>query len=428
LKKLILSVLILSLAACSFGSPVDNMLSPPMLSAEETAVTKALEAAIGSDYRLKFPQSGERRSAVIIENIDADPEKEAVVFYEPGASGENTADIHINIIDRNAEGEWVSVYDHIGDGSEIDRVLISRLGNSPVPLLILGFRGVSGGRTARIYSFAENRLSNSLTDDYVSMFITDAMLDGANELCLVTPNAQGVNAAARLISVDGATVYEWGQALLSPDATAFPNIAAGYVSPTTPALFIDGLAAGELYTDIVYAVENRRMRNPMYLEGSMLIELTKRPEGYLSTDIDLDGIVEIPTVSLFPGYNSFDEEAVWAVNWNTLTNYDIVKKYTSYYTPQSGYCFLFPGRWDGVVTVSELQDETVFYKYAVPSDERKELMRIAVSGNEIDKTAEGYSIISSKDDFIYWIKNSDDTSEPLVLTDTEIKYNFYILI
>jgi hypothetical protein len=399
-----------------------------MLSAEETAVTAALEAAVGKDYRLKFPQAGDRRSAVILENIDADPEKEAIVFYEPGGAAETTADVHVNIIDRNKNGNWVSVYDYTGDGAEIDRVLITRLGSSPVPLIILGFRGVSGGRTARIYSFAENRLSDSLTDDYVSMFITDIMLDGMNELCIVTGNTQLLPAAARFISVDGSVIFEWGQAALNPDASSFPNIAAGYVSPTTPALFIDGVAAGELYTDIVYSVGERRVRNPMELPDSMLIEKTKRPEGYFSTDIDLDGIVEIPTVSLFPGYNSYDENAVWAVNWNTLTNYDIVKKYTSYYSLESGYSFLFPGRWDGVVTVSELAGETVFYKYTGSGDERKELMRIAVTGNEIDKSAEGFSIISQKDDFIYWIKNSTDTAEPLVLTDTEIKYNFYILI
>jgi hypothetical protein len=431
LKKIISSILVLAvfaLSGCNFGSPIDNMLSPPKLSAEETAVTKALEAAIGKDYRLKYPQTGERRSAVIIENIDADSEKEAVVFYEPSDNAGKAVSVHVNILDKNADGEWASVYDHIGDGAEIDRVIIQRLGNSTVPLLVLGFRGVSGAKTARVYSFAENRLSNTLTNDYSAMFITDFMLDGYNELCIITPNSQNALASAALISVDGATIYEWGQAALSPDASNFPNIASGYVSATTPALFIDGLAAGELYTDIVYAVGERRIRNPMYLENSMLIEKTRRPEGFLSTDIDLDGIVEIPTVTLFPGYNSFDENAVYAVNWNVLSNYDIVKKYTSYYSLEGGYCFLFPGRWDGVVTVGTEPGETVFFKYAVDPANRTELMRIAVTGNDEDKTSEGYIEISRKDDFIYWIKNSAERQEPLVLTDTEIRYNFYILI
>ncbi|MDR0992545.1 MAG: hypothetical protein LBL87_06590 [Ruminococcus sp.] len=427
MKKIISTALLLLLAGCSFGGPIDNMLSPPRLSKEETAVIEALEAAIGFDYRLVYPRAGERRSAVIIENIDSDTEKEAIAFYKPSDTSNTAADVHVNIIDKNADGAWVSVYDHTGDGTEIDRVLINRIGDSKVPFLVLGFTDVSGNKSARVYSFSDNRLSDSLTGNYVTMFIKDVLQDGSNELCIITPNAQTA-AAAKLISISGSVIYEWGQAPLNPDATDFSNIVSGYVSSTTPALFIDGLAAGELYTDIIYAVGDGQMRNPMYLPQSQLLLKTKRQNGYFSADIDLDGIVEIPTTSLFPGYNSFDENAVWAVNWNALSNYDIVKKYTSYYSLTNGYCFLFPNRWDGVVTAAEDGAETVFMKYSSEPAERTELMRIAVTDNAEDKTAAGWKVINRKDDFVYWIKNSSDTAEPLVLTDTEIKYNFYILV
>jgi hypothetical protein len=427
LKKSLSVFLLLLFAGCSFGGPIDNMLSPPRLSAEETAVVEALETSVGLDYRLVYPRSGEHRSAVIIENIDADSDKEAIAFYKPNDSSNAAADVHVNIIDKNPDGTWISVYDHTGDGVEIDRVLINRIGNSRIPFLVLGFTDVSGSRSARVYSFSDNRLSDSITDNYVSMFITDVMRDGSNELCIISPNNQTA-ASAKLISIEGSTIYEWGQAPLNPDASDFPNIASGYVSATTPALFIDGAASGELYTDIIYAVDDRRLRNPMYLPRSQLILKTKRPNGYFSADIDLDGIIEIPTTSLFPGYNSFDENAVWAVNWNALSNYDIVKKYTSYYSLVSGYCFLFPGRWDGVVTVAEDGPETVFLKYSSDPALRTELMRVVVTDSKEDKTTEGFRVINRKDDFVYWIKTSADTAEPLVLTDTEIKYNFYILI
>jgi hypothetical protein len=428
LKKFLSVILLLLLAGCSFGGPIDNMLSPPLLSAEESAVIEALETAVGPDYRLVYPRSGDRRSAVIIENIDSDSEKEAIAFYKPNDSSNTSAEVHVNIINKNADGVWISVYDHTGDGTGIDRVLINRIGTSRIPFLVLGFTDVSGNKSARIYSFSENRLSDSLTDNYVTMFINDVMLDGSNELCIITPNSQNVAAAAKLISIDDSTIYEWGQAPLNPDASDFPNIVSGYVSATTPALFVDGIASGELYTDIIYAVDDGRLRNPMYLPQSQLILKTKRQSGYLSADIDLDGIIEIPTTSLFPGYNSFDENAVWAVNWNALSNYDIVKKYTSYYSLTNGYCFLFPSRWDGVVTVAEDGPETVFLKYSSDPTLRTELMRVTVTGAGDDKSAGGWKSVSKKDDFIYWIKTSNDSTEPLVLTDTEIKYNFYILI
>jgi hypothetical protein len=314
-------------------------------------------------------------------------------------------------------------------------MIVSTLGSSETPLLSIGFIMFSGSKTARIYSYADNRLSGEFSDNYTNMFTADIDRNGQNELCLIHPNTPERQAYLSLISIDGSYIYEWGNADLNPDASDFSNIASGQLSPDTAALYIDSTDGEYLRTDIVYAPSQGRLRNPMYLDGSMLTDKTLRPAGYLTADIDKDGTLEVPTVSLFPGYsdvNMSQTDEVYAVNWNILTNFTIQKKYTSYYSTAEGFCFLFPQRWDSVVTVrtDSRTGDIVFCKY-VSGDrlqEMPELLRVAV----VEKsTAAGsksdYKRVVSRDNFDYLIKSLKTADEPLILTDTEIVNNFYLL-
>jgi hypothetical protein len=40
---------------------------------------------------------------------------------------------------------------------------------------------------------------------------------------------------------------------------------------------------------------------------------------------------------------------------------------------------------------------------------------------------EGYQLLQTRDNFSYWIKTAETPDEPLLLTETEILNNFYIL-
>ena len=76
----------------------------------------ALERGLGTDdFTLKYPISGENRSAYILCNLDDESSNEAVVFYQ--LTGTDT--IRMNILDQNDQGEWESVYDMAGAGDDI---------------------------------------------------------------------------------------------------------------------------------------------------------------------------------------------------------------------------------------------------------------------------------------------------------------------
>lgn len=433
LKRLLPFAAAVSLSGCSaLGATVDSLLSAPRLSEEQTAVYNALIASVGPDIKLQYPRSGEYRSAFVFADIDSEPDNEAIVFYEKARETEEGGNVRINIIDRRG-GEWTSVYDHAGPGTAIDRLLFSELGGSGKTSIMIGYTLLSGEKRVQVYSYENGILNAEYSDVYSTMFTADLERDGKSKLILVRPTSQLKKASVGVVSIDAETgaITETSSVALNEASTEFVNVAAGYVGTDTPAIFIDGLSGGQLTTEIIYSV-NGQLRNPLYLGESSLIENTKRSAGYLCTDIDLDGVIEIPTLSLFPGYNQDSKTKLYSTDWNVFDNYSIMKKYSSFYNAAEGYCFILPSRWDGVVTAQtdSATGEVVFSKFRIDLlNSTTELMRIAVADES--RTAalleDGYMLLKSNNNLNYLVKCPDAGDEPLVLTGTEISSNFYIM-
>lgn len=409
------------------------LLAPPKLSEEQNAVYDALVQSVGKDVRLQYPRSGEYRSAFVFADIDNEPGSEAIVFYEKAGETEGGGNVRINIIDRR-DGRWTSVYDHAGAGTGIDRVLFSELGGSGRQNVIIGYTLLSGEKSVQVYSYRDGLLYSEYSDSYSTMFISDLERDGKNKLILIRPENQLRKASVSEVSTDPETgaVSEVGRVALNDAATEFVNVAAGYVGTDTPAVFIDGLAGGQLTTEIIYSVDGQ-LRNPLYLGESGLIENTRRPAGYSCTDIDLDGVIEIPTLSLFPGYSEDSSGTkLYSTEWNVFDNYSIAKKYSSFYNAAEGYCFILPSRWDGVVTAKQdaATGEIVFCKFRIDlTNSSTELLRIAAAYEEETPALldDGYIVLKSNGKTNYLVKFPDLSDEPLVLTGTEISNSFYIM-
>lgn len=438
IKKIIPLAAAAALAGCTFGGSVDLLLSPPKLSEEQNAVYSALVKSVGYDIKLQYPRAGDHRSAFVFANIDGEPDDEAIVFYEKSAETEGEGNVRINIIDR-VDGKWVSVYDHAGAGTGIDRIIFSDMGGGGAASMIIGYTLLSGEKSASVYSYRDGRIFTDYSDSYSTMFATDITRSGAEELVLIRPSGQLKKAALTLVSrnTEDGSAAEISTVALDENASDFVNIVYGYVSADMPAIFIDGLSGRQLTTEIVYSL-NDTLRNPLYLGESSLIENTKRQAGFLCTDIDLDGIIEIPTRKPFPGYSAEERNgqetrsAVFSTDWNIFDNYSIVKKYSSYYNAADGYCFILPSRWDGMVTVKidSATGDAVFYKYRTDlTNSTTELMRIAAVGDSRKGALleDGYMQIKSNNNINYLVKCPDVGDEPLMLTGTEISNNFYVM-
>ncbi len=418
-------------AGCSFITNVDSLLSAPSLSAEQNEIYTALTSSVNSKkIKLIYPKSGENRSAVILSNIDSEPTAEAMVFYTIQNDSVESGNVRINILDK-INGKWQSVYDHTGGGTDVERVSFATVGDSEKTSILVSFGTLYGtDNVFNAYSYENKKLTTTYTSNLSAYYVMDMDGDGYDEIVSINKNTPGSQGRVNLIdyTADG-TLQQTSTVFLDPLTKDYKSITAGYIGTSTPALFIDGIRANGMATEIIYTVKDV-LRNPIYTDFIIPIQDVTRPSEYPSIDINYDGVIEIPTLEAFPGYSNSDEK-VYITNWNIFENYNIVKKYSSYFDYKQNYCFMLPSRWTGLVTAKyDLETgETVFYEFnSRLSNSTNELLRIRVRqrGNS-DVDYSEYSLLRSTGTADYYYKVPSDKDESLILTETEILNNFYII-
>ena len=415
---------------------IDGLVASPKLSNEQSDIHRTLENSVGKNFFLKYPKNGSNRSAYIVSDIDDEFTDEALVFYELKNASAGDSGVRINVMDQTEGGQWKSVFDLAGKGTDIDKVSVSTLGNDRLKNIIVGYSSMTvDGKSLQISRYDGNEFLPSVYEDtYSLMEILDLDKDGFKEIFTVLNNTSTSTVTASLIQSEDGKISKTHQVAMSSDTVSFPSSRIGLVDEETPAVFVDCLkSTGELETEIIYFRYNK-LQNPLLQIPDKLLTKTSRPAGYYSKDIDGDGIIEIPTTELMPGHESLpDEEKVLMTSWYNYSDYySLEKKNSGYYSISDGYQMVFPKRWQGVVTtkIDTATNEAVFYKYEGNiSGFMTELMRIAVCPKT--KTAEyeyqGYEVIGSSGQLDYLVKLPTNRREPLILTIDEVINSFYII-
>lgn len=429
LKSVSAALAVSLLTGCTFGTSIDTLMAPPKLSLEQEQIYSALTDAAGSSISLKYPKSGKYLSAFIIEDIDGDGSSEALVFYEKNSLTLEENTLRINILDSDS-GKWRSVYDTPADGSEIERVMISQLGENSRMNLIIGSSLINRSeKNVTIYSYGGGELERTFSDAYSFIDITDLDRDDQNEFLLLRGSAGGDPATAEVYKLSKDGKYHKYSCPLSSSFTEFDSVSYGKLSSGMRGLYIDALSgAGSIQTDILYMDDKGLKKIFSTPEES---NATLRPSGCSSFDIDGDGMLEIPVQLIAPGCEELSEgEQLRLTNWLTVSeNGSLERKYTSYYSVGDGYIFVFPEKWQNKVTLRRdaINDEIVFCAYSDGSAGR-ELMRIFYAEDDAsreDRIASGYMLLGSKGGSAYlaYIPNSVD-EDGLSVTEADAAIGF----
>lgn len=405
-----------ALTGCTFGASIDTLMSPPKLGLEQEQIYTKLTDSLGTtNISLKYPKSGKYLSAFIIEDIDDDGGNEAIVFYERNNHAADENPLRISILD-NYGGEWNSVVDDVAVGSEIEKVIISKLGSNDRVNIIIGTSLINRSeKNVSIYTYADGVLkAPDFSKSYSYMDVADLDMDGENEFLRIVGTSNNDAAAAEAYKLDEEGIYHKLAQPLSGNFTDFDSISYGMVG-NRKGLYIDAVSgAGAIQSDIVYMDDNGMKKVFQTPEESAE---TIRPTGCTSFDVDGDGKPEIPLQHTAPGYGDSPEgEQLRLTDWMQVTDdYRLEKRYTSYYSVNNGYIFIFPEKWEGKVSVERdiVNDEIVFRKY----DEGKmgrELLRIFCAEDEPsreDRISIGYMLMHTKGDSAYLAYIPPDTEK-----------------
>lgn len=425
--------MVMFLSGCNvWTGSVDALLSPPKLSKQQQEIYQALTNSLDTKISLKYPKSGDYLSAFIVANFDDEPTEEAMVFYEKTGITADETSLRINVLDQE-DGVWKSVLDRSADGSEIETVIVSKLGKSDKISIIVGYSMLQGEKQLDIYNYSrsdsESTLEENLSDTYSVMSVEDLDNDGYNELFLITGNTVSSYAEAKVLKLDSNEQYNLTRTAMDSNTTDYVQCLYS-VDETSKNIFVDSvLGTGTIETEILSLNPNDYRLNNVSSYEKVLSVSTVRPSGYISCDIDGDGIVEIPTITTFTGYENLpDTEQLKMTKWLTYQNKSLVVKYYGYYSINDAYFFSLPERWKDNVTIKldNSRNDVVFYEYNGNLDSStKELLRLTVGNEDNSELIQknGYQLMHVNNGSYYFAKISKNVNSNLEISLAEVLFN-----
>lgn len=447
----------LSLSGCSVvNTNIETVVSPPKMTSEQAAIYKALEntGQTGKNIDLKYPQSGENRSAIVLENIDDEESREALVFYESKTqSSMSGGGLRVCLLDQIG-GEWVTVWDVAGAGTEVDKVVFLYDSETARKLVIIGFSIENQQQKIyKVFTYEDKSFNSIFEGNYQVLEVYDIDEDGQDEI--ITVNAESsetdninksavsgtlpVKTKASLIEYRNETFEKIDEIELLGQAVEYNNILKDENNATfgRPALFLDEVLATKslavTYATEILVCENGKLKN-LVDDGSedrRLFQQTYRVQAPSCDDIDRDGRIEIPNTRLFPGYSESDEHPMYMTEWYCLTEGELTLSRASYINYTQGFGFLLPNEWIDKVTVKSVveNDEISFFVFdeTLENDSRKILSlkvdNISENTNRSAGIPAGYFELSRVGQLAFLAKNHNIGGE-FNIQNEEIFENF----
>ncbi len=392
MKKLIAIILAiavcLSFSGCGFNiASVDSLMRPPKLSGDSSLLQEAFEKSVNSEtVVMKTPMSGENRSSYLFYDLDNDNESEAFVFYANPVI-ENLA--YVSVF-KKLNGEWSCVSNIKGRGEDIYDIQFADINGDTVMELAVSWNstsnselarfdglGASQNRTMTIYSYNGSALTLIKTENFNTVYIDDFNGDNADELFVLNTELsnQTKNTIGKIISFNSnyevTNTKEFTMTgILEVLGITTDNYSVEEKMHTR--IYVDGLISENgVITEVVdISHEDFAVDLPLYTSNISNASLTLRDVRTVSTDIDNDGIVEIPTLeTLECGVRiTSDTDSPMPLNltvWSELNGIEITSDFKCLLNSTYGYMFLFPDESRGELTAVYNADSTTLTYYKI---------------------------------------------------------------
>ena len=433
---------------CSFsGLDAQNLMAPPKSNADQQSIHQLLQGD-KTELTLVYPKNGEYRSAIIMHDFTGDGVKDALGFY---AKEDRSVVVQFLV---KQDGHWETAATFENTSTQVDRVCFADLYGDGREDVLIGWGSTAGttGRTAAVsaYLFSEGEITEYPLGTYGEMAVTDFDGDGVNEVFTIDkylpPEGEEGEASPAM-----ARVYRFvdGQvrAVASVEAdnsiTNYTALSFGKLSSQLPGVAVDGAKAdGSMTTQLFFFDGQGSLQNlPEGVNGENYQNPFSRPSttSFTCRDINEDGILEFPAVSLLPGISSdvTPDSTSYLVEWRTLDkNGDFRAVLYAMMNPRENYWFQVP-MWlrQQLSASNNTSTRTVTYTQVVDQEEGDQpllgspLFSIRVftrSAWESRGQSSGYQQLAAQGDLVYGIQSltQDDSGQRVI---DEVRENFRLL-
>lgn len=433
ITALVATVTVIGISGCS-GASVEQLLSPPRLDGEQAEIYEALRSCTSDGIKLKYPKSGKYRSAIVVSDIDGEPTDEAIAFYESPNVFEGSS-LRINFLDMK-DGEWVSVYDFAAVGNEVEKILFENLGNDETSIIITYSIQNSSDMAASVMSYKDASPSEVYSGRYSYMNIFDTNSDGTNELFIISTDRSSGVSTALSYGYENNRFTAFGTAALSAGAVSYRNAFSGNRDKSgQKAIFIDyALSDGGQGTEVLITQGKQLLNAPAVTPETVIRRTNSFTPDVSASDIDGDGIVEIPVTVPFIGYENLTRpEQVNMAVWYTVEagGRSLTEKFRSYISIRGDYMAVIPEKWHDKVTAAiNLPDNTVIFYYRTPAQDTngEELLKITALSEGMPPTdGEKYISLGKSEATGYSFYAELNTTSTLSLSEKELRELFRIL-
>lgn len=429
-----------------------TLMSPPKANADQQAIHGLLQGS-RQDIALIYPKTGDYRSAIIlVPEANASGSRDALGF-----SSTEDGSVEVQFL-RKTQGIWKITSSFRNVATQVDRVCFGDFDRDGVQDILIGWGSSQGttGRTATVCAYLEqpegDRREYTL-GTYGQLALTDLDEDGTQEIFTVDKYVANDGqeeeaspsppAMARVYQWDGKVMEEKYSVEADNSIVNYNSILFGSISHLRTGVVLDGSRADSSMTTQVFSVnpDSGRLENlpeGVNEEGYSNPFLRPSTAPFLSQDINGDGIIEFPKVTLLPGIASTvtPDSTSYQVEWRV---YDSLRGsrpvMRALMNTSENYCFVIPVSLRERLSASnDSERRMVVYTQVVVGNDGEALLGSPLfairafprsSWESRGRTA-GYEMLLEDKDVIYGIRVY--TSDSALLSSiSKIRENFRLI-
>ncbi|OUN23019.1 hypothetical protein B5G37_08970 [Pseudoflavonifractor sp. An85] len=317
--------------------------------------------------------SGDNTSTVQLLDLNGDGQQEMAAVFLRVTSAEEKP-LRVCLFRKGADNNYRLTYVVEGDGTSINSVGYEDVTGDGVLDLIVSWQMSTKVHILSAYALLDAGVYELMSTTYnESYLVSDMDKDGVKEIvvCHQDSTGEGIN-LAEYYDYSGGVMTMSSSARLSNEIYGIYSMVAGKLSDGTPAVFASSLFSGGSLTDVL-TVQNGQMRNVTYNKEAGYSQVTARVDtGAMLSDINKDGILEIPISMQLPNVKETEESGESVVYWCQVDgNGSLAVSCVTYHCQTDGWYLVLPDSWPEHITVARDDSlshrgerSVVFYHYS----------------------------------------------------------------
>ena len=453
-KRMALALMLtalLTLSGCLFRPPDDLYRQPEkspgyeQLNAAIRAARTGLETEFGTRVEDVTIMAGDNTASIQLQDLDGDGLRESAVtfFRVPGIE----KPIKIYIFTQIGE-EYVPTGVVEGEGSAVYAIAYAQINGEGRKELAVNWQINSGAYQLGVYTLDEVELPGEDMNGEEALAAVRAMtradLMGSERLLTRCSVASDGSSGCRLLDMDQDTrieilvtrmdavgpsqveLYSWedgaiaslGVTELSAGINAINRIRTNYLAGgySQPALYVTStLVEGGRVIDVVSYLNGELTNVSMGPEG-VSRDLIQGYTEINPTDINQDGVAEIPSPFQLPSYGESVSSNFWLIDWaqyDQRGNRNPVL--TTYHNVSDGWYLIIPESWRSQISISRndqvtVRREVVFSHWLGEEREPEPFLSIyrMSSSRTADLEEDGWVILREEENITYSARFHDD--------------------